>query len=203
MRMTLTGGIGAGKSTVSALLAEHGAVIVDADLAARQVVQAGTPGFAAVVETFGPSIVGPDGELDRPALAQVVFSDDAARGKLNDIVHPLTRARLDEQVAAAAPGAIIINDTPLLVELGGVKQGFVIVVQASLDKRLQRLELRGLPRDQALARIAKQATDEQRLAWADAVVDNDGDLDELRVRVEALWPRLVERNQAELVDGEG
>jgi dephospho-CoA kinase len=201
--MTLTGGIGAGKSTVSALLAEHGAVIVDADRAARQVVQAGTPGFAAVLETFGPSIVGPDGQLDRPALAQVVFSDDEARSKLNDIIHPLVRDRLDEQIAAAAPGAIIINDTPLLVELGGTKQGFVIVVHASLDKRLQRLELRGLPRDQALARIAKQATDEERLAWADEVVDNDGGLDDLRGQVDALWPRLVARNEAEPVGSEG
>jgi dephospho-CoA kinase len=197
MRVTLTGGIGSGKSTASALLAEQGAVIIDADRLAREVVVAGTPGFESVVATFGSDIVGPDGELDRPALAAVVFADDAQRLALNDIIHPLVSARMTELVEQAPPGAIIVNDTPLLVELGRAKEGFVIVVHAGLETRLQRLELRGLPRDQALARIAKQATDEQRLAVADEVLDNDGDLDSLRVQVAALWDRLVERSREE------
>ena len=192
MRVGLTGGVGAGKSTVAKLLAEHGAVIIDADAIAREVVQPGTPGLAAVVEAFGPDIVGPDGALDRAKLASIVFADEAQRGRLNAIVHPLVDERTAELMRAAPEGAVVVYDVPLLVE-GGLAEGFdfVLVVEASVPTRLARLADRGMPEDDARNRIAAQASDEQRRAVADAVVRNDGTRDDLRAQVEDVWQRIV------------
>jgi len=187
----LTGGLGSGKSTVAALLGEHGAVIVDADVVAREVVRAGTPGFAAVVARFGPGIVGSDGELDRAELARIVFADGAALDDLNAIVHPLVGSRSAELVAAAPPGSVVVHDIPLLTE-NGLADRFdtVVVVEADREIRLARLAARGLPRAEAEARMAAQANDVQRRAIADEIVRNDGDLDALGGQIDRLWDRL-------------
>jgi len=187
----LTGGLGSGKSTVAALLGEHGAVIIDADVVAREVVRAGTPGFAAIVARFGPGVVGPDGELDRAALARIVFTDGAALDELNAIVHPLVGSRSAELAAAVPPGAVVVHDIPLLAE-NGLADRFdtVVVVEADREIRLARLAERGLTRAEAEARMAAQATDEQRRAIADEIVRNDGDLDSLARQVDRLWDRL-------------
>jgi dephospho-CoA kinase len=188
----LTGGIGSGKSTVSALLAERGAVIIDADRIAREVVEPGTPGMAAVVAAFGEGVVGPDGGLDRPALAAVVFVDPEARARLDGIVHPLVRARAAEVAAAAPPDAVLVHDIPLLVETGQAgRYDLVLVVRADLDARLARLVVRGMTEDDARARIAAQATDEQRAAVADVVLDNSGTREELAAQVDRFWTDLV------------
>jgi dephospho-CoA kinase len=195
LRLALTGGVGSGKSTVGDLLADLGAVRIDADQVSREVVAAGTPGLAAVVARFGPNVLGADGSLDRPALAAIVFDDDRARTDLNAIVHPLVAQRSGELMAAAGPDAIVVYEVPLLVETGrGDEFDGVIVVQAPLDLRLARLAARGLPQAQARARIAAQATDEQRRAIADEVVVNDSDRADLARAVEALWQRLVRRH---------
>jgi dephospho-CoA kinase len=188
----LTGGLGSGKSTVAALFGEHGAVIIDADVVAREVVQAGTPGFAAVVARFGPGVVGPDGELDRAALARIVFADGAALDELNAIVHPLVGSRSAELAAAVPPGAVVVHDIPLLAE-NGLADRFdtVVVVEADREIRLARLAERGLTRAEAEARMAAQATDEQRRAIADEIVRNDGDLDSLARQIDRLWDRLL------------
>jgi dephospho-CoA kinase len=187
----LTGGLGSGKSTVAALLGEHGAVIIDADVVAREVVRAGTPGFAAVVARFGPGVVGPDGELDRAALARIVFADGAALDELNAIVHPLVGSRSAELAAAVPPGAVVVHDIPLLAE-NGLADRFdtVVVVEADREIRLARLAERGLTRAEAEARMAAQATDEQRRAIADEIVRNDDDLDSLARQIDRLWDRL-------------
>ena len=192
LNIGLTGGIGSGKSTVSALLAERGAVIVDADRIAREVVEPGTPGLAAVVAAFGENVVGPDGGLDRPALAAVVFADPEARARLDGIVHPLVRARAAEVVAAAPPDAVLVHDIPLLVETGQAgRYELVLVVQADLDTRVARLVQRGMTEDDARARIAAQATDEQRAAGADVVLDNSGTREELASQVDRFWTEQV------------
>jgi dephospho-CoA kinase len=192
LNIGLTGGIGSGKSTVSALLAEHGAVIVDADRIARDVVEPGTPGLAAVVSAFGDGVVGPDGGLDRPALAAVVFADAEARARLDGIVHPLVRARAAEVVAAAPPDAVLVHDIPLLVETGQAgRYELVLVVQADLGTRVARLVARGMTEDDARARIAAQATDEQRAAVADVVLDNSGTREELAAQVDRFWTERV------------
>jgi dephospho-CoA kinase len=187
----LTGGLGSGKSTVAALFGEHGAVIIDADVVAREVVRAGTPGFAAVVARFGPGVVGPDGELDRAALARIVFADGAALDELNAIVHPLVGSRSAELAAAVPPGAVVVHDIPLLAE-NGLADRFdtVVVVEADREIRLARLAERGLTRAEAEARMAAQATDEQRRAIADEIVRNDDDLDSLARQIDRLWDRL-------------
>jgi len=179
---------------VSALLAEHGAVVIDADAIAREVVRAGTPGFAAVVQRFGPDIVGPDGELDRARLAEIVFADDHARDALNGIIHPLVGERSMQLMASVPDEAIVVYDVPLLVESDGAG-GFdvVVVVEADLVTRLRRLEARGLPESQARARMAAQASDEQRRAVADEVLHNDGNRETLAEDVGALWGRLSQR----------
>jgi dephospho-CoA kinase len=184
--------VGSGKSTVAKLLAERGAVIIDADAIAREVVEPGTPGFAAVVEAFGPGIVGPDGRLDRPALAAIVFADATQRATLNAIVHPLVRQRTAELAGAVPPDAVVVYDVPLLVE-NDMAAGFdfVLVVQSDVDTRLARLEARGMAEDDARERMAAQATDEQRRAVADAVIDNTGTLDELAAQVGEVWERLA------------
>ncbi len=190
--MGLTGGVGSGKSTVAHLLAEHGAVIVDADEIAREVVRAGTPGFAAVMARFGRDIVGPEGELDRPALARLVFADEAARTDLNAIVHPLVAQRSQELMAGVPDGAVVVYDVPLLVETRrGGEFDVVVVVEASESARLERLQRRGLPPDRARERMAAQATDEQRRAIAGELIHNDGDRAELARQVDALWQRLT------------
>jgi dephospho-CoA kinase len=194
MIVALTGGLGAGKSTVSKLLAERGAVIVDADLIAREVVEPGTPGLAGVVERFGSGILTAEGALNRPALAEVVFGDDEARRALNAIVHPLIAARSQQLIHSAPPGSIVVNDIPLLAESGRKDFDFVIVVLADLDVRLSRLEGRGMGREQAQARIAVQASDEERAALADVIVYNNGTHAELVEQVERVWPQLLERN---------
>ena len=194
MRVGLTGGVGSGKSTVSALLAEHGALVIDADAIARDVVRAGTPGFDAVVARFGAGVVGPDGELDRPRLASLVFADEQARADLNAIVHPLVGERTAALMAAAPPDAVVVYDVPLLVE-SNMAAAFdvVVVVEAAADTRLGRLAARGMPETDARARMAAQASDEQRRAVAHEIVANDGSLEALRAEVGALWQRLAAR----------
>jgi dephospho-CoA kinase len=188
----LTGGIGSGKSTVSALLAERGAVIVDADRIAREVVERGTPGLAAVVAAFGDGVVGPDGALDRPALAAVVFADPESRARLDGIVHPLVRARATELAAAAPADAVVVHDIPLLVETGQAgRYELVLVVRADPEVRVARLEQRGLTEADARARIAAQATDEQRAAVADVVLDNSGTREQLAAQVDRFWTERV------------
>lgn len=191
MNVGLTGGLGSGKSTVAALLGERGAVIIDADVIAREVVRAGTPGFAAIVARFGPGVVGPDGELKRAELARIVFADSNALDDLNAIVHPLVGSRSAELAAGAPPGAVIVHDIPLLAE-NGLADRFdaVVVVQADREIRLARLAERGLTRAAAEARMAAQANDEQRRAIADEIVRNDGDLDSLARQIDRLWDRL-------------
>jgi dephospho-CoA kinase len=192
MRVGLTGGVGSGKSTVAALLAEHGALVIDADAIAREVVAPGTPGLAAVLGRFGAAVAAPDGSLDRAALAAIVFNDEAARLDLNAIVHPLVGARTAELTAAAPPDAVLVHDIPLLVE-GNMADAFdvVVVVESDPALRLRRLEQRGLTEADARARMAAQATDEQRRAVAGEVIVNNGDLDELRAEVGRLWERLL------------
>jgi dephospho-CoA kinase len=192
--MGLTGGIGSGKSTVSRLLAERGAVIVDADQIAREVVEPGTPGLAAVVDAFGQDVLAADGSLNRPALAAIVFADPEARGRLDGIVHPLVRARAGEVEAQAAPDAVVVHDIPLLVETGQAgSYDLVLVVEADPEIRVRRLVGRGLSEDDARARIAAQATDEQRRAVADVVLDNSGTPEQLADQVERFWADRVGR----------
>jgi dephospho-CoA kinase len=193
LRIGLTGGIGSGKSTVAALLAERGARVVDADRIAREVVEPGTPGLAAVVAEFGSGVLTADGALDRPALAAVVFGDPAARARLDAVVHPLVRARAAELVAEAPPDAVVVQDVPLLVETGQAgSYDLVLVVETELGTRVSRLVQRGLSADDARARIASQATDEQRRAVADVVLRNDGDRDQLTAQVDRFWTERVQ-----------
>lgn len=197
VRVGLTGGVGSGKSTVSALLARHGALVIDADAIAREVVEPGTPGYDAVVARFGAGVVAADGTLDRSALAAVVFGDEAARADLNGIVHPLVGARSAELMAAAAPGDIVVYDVPLLVESGlGEAFDVVVVVEADVDRRLTRLAERGLAESDARARMAVQASDEERRAVAHEVIANDGTRAELAAEVDELWQRLIARRDA-------
>ncbi len=194
LRVALTGGIGSGKSTVAARLAQRGAWIVDSDRVAREVVAPGTEGLRAVVDEFGAEIRTEDGGLDRSVLAARVFHDADARGRLNAIVHPLVEARSAELIEAAPPDAIVVQDVPLLVE-AGLATGFplVVVVHADADVRVGRLiEQRGMAELDAAARIAAQATDEQRHAAADVWLDNSGGRDRTFAAVDRLWEqRLV------------
>jgi len=199
LRVGLTGGIGSGKSAMSGRLAALGAVIIDADKAARAVVEPGTPGLARIAETFGPGVLGEDGALDRAKLAGVVFGDDAARARLNAIVHPLVhehmRAAEEAATKAGGPDAVIVHDVPLLAE-GGRSAGFdlVIVVDVPPEVQVERLVgQRGMSADEARARMAAQATREQRLAIADIVIDNSGTLAELDHRVAQVWADRLSR----------
>jgi dephospho-CoA kinase len=199
IRVGLTGGIGSGKSTVSARLAELGAVILDADQAARAVVAPGTPGLAAIATTFGPEVLLPDGALDRAKLASIVFADEAALAKLNAITHPLIHAHIEaeERAAIAAGGddVVLVHDVALLAEWGRAKEfDLVIVVDVPPATQLSRLTAeRGMPEDQARARIAAQATRDQRLAVADIVIDNSGTRADLDRRVDEVWAQLRAR----------
>ncbi|SDU75165.1 dephospho-CoA kinase [Jiangella alkaliphila] len=200
LRVGLTGGIGAGKSVVARRLAERGATVVDADLIAREVVEPGTPGLAAVVDEFGPGVLTPDGALDRPALGKIVFADEDRRRALNAIVHPLVGRRRQELVDAAGPDAVVVEDIPLLVE-NGLTAGFplVIVVHAPEHERLRRLvEDRGMTEADALARIRAQATDDQRRAAADVRLDNSGPLVDIQAAVDALWTQRLAPFEAHL-----
>jgi dephospho-CoA kinase len=192
VRVGLTGGVGSGKSTVAALLARHGAVVIDADALAREVVEPGSPGFDAVVARFGSTVV-TDGRLDRAALAGLVFGDERALAELNAIVHPLVGERAAELMAAVPPDRVVVYDVPLLVE-ADLAAGFdvVVVVEAPAETRLARLQRRGLSTEDANARMAAQASDEERRAAADVVIENDGSEAELKERVDELWTLLAE-----------
>lgn len=194
IRVGLTGGIGSGKSEVSRLLAARGAVVVDADALAREVVEPGTPGLASVVAEFGVDLLGTDRALDRAALGRLVFADPAALQRLEAIVHPLVGARAAELFAAAPAGSVVVYDVPLLVE-NGLEPGYdvVVVVDADTETRLSRLAARGLDAADARARMANQASRDERLAAADIVVTNDGSLVDLAVQVDALWAELSRR----------
>jgi dephospho-CoA kinase len=194
-RVGLTGGIGAGKSEVTRRLAAHGAVVIDADLIAREVVEPGTPGLAEVTAAFGPAVLRPDGSLDRDRLGGIVFADAGQRARLNAIVHPRVRARMRELEEAAGPGAIVVHAVPLIAEsnLAG-SYDLVVVVDAPPKVQLDRLvRHRGLSREQAAARMAAQASREQRLAIAGIVVDNSGSLAELDRQAGELWAELRRR----------
>ncbi|MFI2376642.1 dephospho-CoA kinase [Streptomyces sp. NPDC018964] len=195
LKVGLTGGIGAGKSEVSRLLVECGAVLIDADRIAREVVEPGTPGLAAVVDVFGPEVLTADGRLDRPKLGSVVFADPERLAVLNSIVHPLVGARSRELEGAAAEDAVVVHDVPLLTENGlAPLYDLVIVVDASPETQLDRLVgRRGMTAEDARARMAVQATREQRREIADIVIDNDVPLDELEQRVKDVWSGLVRR----------
>ncbi|WDM11729.1 dephospho-CoA kinase [Streptomyces lavenduligriseus] len=191
----LTGGIGAGKSEVSRLLVEHGAVLIDADRIAREVVAPGTPGLAAVADAFGPDILAADGSLDRPRLGSIVFADPEKLAVLNSVVHPLVRDRSRELESAVPEDAVVVHDVPLLTENGlAPLYDIVIVVDASPETQLDRLvRLRGMTEEDARARMAAQATREQRREIADIVIDNDVPLDALRKRVAEVWDDLARR----------
>jgi dephospho-CoA kinase len=202
LRAGLTGGIGSGKSEVSKRLAAHGAVVIDADVAAREVVAPGTPGLARIAEAFGAGVLGPDGALDRERLGALVFRDAGLRAKLNAIVHPLVadwmaaaeRAALDP----ARTDVIIVHDVPLLAENRRAGDfDVVVVVDVPPDLQVERLvSQRGMAPDQARARMAAQASREQRLAVADLVIDNSGSLDDLDRRVAEVWADLERRAAA-------
>lgn len=198
LKVGLTGGIGAGKSEVSRLLVTYGAVLIDSDRIAREVVEPGTPGLAAVVEEFGPDVLTAEGALDRPALGALVFADAGRLATLNAIVHPLVGARAAERERAAPEDAVVVHDVPLLVENGlAPLYDLVVVVDASAETQLHRLvTLRGMTESDARARMAAQATREQRRAVADRIVDNDGPLEALEPQVRAVWEELVRRAAA-------
>jgi dephospho-CoA kinase len=193
-RVGLTGGIGAGKSTAARLFSRYGAVVVDADALAREVVAPGTPGLAEIVEAFGEGVLNPDGTLDRPGLGKIVFSDQVALRRLEAITHPRISAESARLVALAEESGapVLIHDIPLLVE-NGLPDTFddVVVVEAPDDVRLSRLEGRGLPREQALERMKAQATNEQRRAAASYVIDNGTTRERLREQVDQVWAALT------------
>jgi len=194
----LTGGIGSGKSTVAEMLRERGAWIVDADAAARSVVEPGSEALATLVERFGASILAPDGSLDRPALGRLAFVDEQSRKDLEAITHPAINQEFLRRMQAAPRGSIVVCDIPLLVESPQAQaRGYpvVIVVEAPREIRLARLEERGVPRDDAEARMAAQASDEERRAIATHVIDNSGSHSDLEPQVDTVWADLVNRNE--------
>ncbi|EQD81479.1 dephospho-CoA kinase [Saccharopolyspora erythraea NRRL 2338] len=193
LRVGLSGGIGSGKSTVAKRLADLGAVVIDSDVLAREVVAPGSDGLAAVVERFGSDVLDADGALDRPAMARRVFGDDEARAALNAIVHPRVGARTAELMEQAAEDAIVVHDVPLLVELGyAPSYHLVVIVDAPVEDRVRRLVDRGLEESDARARIRAQATEDQRREAADVWLDNSGAVDDVHAAVDALWAdRLV------------
>lgn len=193
-RVGLTGGIGSGKSTVAAMFADLGAHVIDADAIAREVVEPGTAGLAALVDVFGADILTPDGALDRAALAAFVFADPSARARLNAITHPRIASRTAELVAALPDDAVLIHDVPLLVELN-MQSAYdvVVVVDAPDEVRVRRLVERGHTAEDARARIDSQAPRAQRLAAADIVIDNSGSLDHLKEQVMRAWPSVSGR----------
>ena len=195
MRVGLTGGIASGKSTVATMLVELGAVLIDGDALAREVVARGTPGLAQVVEEFGEELLTPEGDLDRAALGRIVFADEAARRRLEAITHPLIFERYAELEAAAPPDAVVVHDIPLLAESGRADTfDEVIVVDVPPELQVERMMRdRGWTREEAESRIAAQASREDRLAIATYVIDNTGTLDDLRARVEEVYADLAQR----------
>ena len=194
MRIALTGGIGSGKSTVSRLLAEKGAIIVDADAIAREIVEPGEPALEEIRVAFGPEVIDADGLLRRSKLAEIVFDDPDALARLNAITHPRIAARSAELLEAAPADAVVVYDMPLLVEQGPqALSGWdaIVVVDAPDEVRLTRLVARGVDRDDAQRRMAAQVSRDVRLAAADHVIDNSGDLMSLERSVDALWTSLT------------
>lgn len=194
IQIALTGGIAAGKSLVASRLAEHGAVVVDADALAREVVEPGTPGLAAIADRFGPSVIGADGALDRAALGAIVFSDPDARSALNGITHPAINARRKEIMAALPDDTIVVQDIPLLVEtVADVRSHYdhVLVVHAEQAERKRRMiENRGMAPDEAERRIRSQASEDERLAVATTVIDNTGSTEATLEQVDAFWESI-------------
>ncbi len=192
-RVGLTGGVASGKSAVAALLRELGAVVIDSDQLAREVVEPGTPGLAAVVEEFGETVLTGDGHLDRAALGSMVFGDEASRRRLEGILHPLIRARAAEAEAEAGPGALVVHDIPLLVETGQADRfDAVLVVDVPVETQVERMVRdRGWSAEDARSRVAAQADREERRAVATHVIDNTGTHDDLRERVTEVVGELV------------
>jgi dephospho-CoA kinase len=198
LRVGLTGGIASGKSAVAAELAARGAIVIDADLLAREVVEPGTAGLAAVVDRFGPAVV-TNGRLDRAALAKIVFTDEAARRDLEAIVHPAVRRAAAEREARAPADAVVVHVIPLLVETGQ-QDAFDVILVVDVDREIQLdrlLERDGMTRSEAEARLAAQAAREHRLAAADVVLDNSGRLRELGKQIDRLWAQLGPRAKSE------
>jgi len=191
LRVGLSGGIGSGKSTVARSLAQKGAIVIDADAIAREVVEPGQPGLAAVVGRFGPEVLDGAGRLDRPKLASLVFGDAAARADLNAIVHPLVAAESARRASAAPSDSVIVMDVPLLVEAARSGYDVVVIVEAPEAVRLERLVARGMDPDDARRRMAAQASDADRRKVADVVLDNSGSAEDLDRQVDALWAQLT------------
>lgn len=198
LRVGLSGGIASGKTMVAQLLADRGAVLIDADVLARRVVEPGTPGLAAIVARFGPGILRPDGTLDRASLGDIIFADEQARADLNAIVHPAVRAAARADEAGAPSGSIVVHVIPLLVETGH-EDDFDVVVMVDVDEdtQIRRLMRRNqLSDEQARARVAAQASRAERTAVADLVIDNSGSMDQTRRRVAEVWGELLRRRSA-------
>jgi dephospho-CoA kinase len=195
MKVGLTGGIGAGKSTVADLFSKRGAVVIRSDELARQVIEPQTPGFKQVTSRFGNEIVNDEGNIDRAKLAQVVFNDDGALKDLENIIHPLVRERTNQLMSEQTSETIIVNEIPLLLEKKMESLfDFLVIVISSEKNRLERLLQRGVSEDQAKARMAKQVDDQARKAAADFLIVNDGNLDQLDADVQKIWQTLQERN---------
>ena len=195
MKVGLTGGIGAGKSTVADLFSKRGAVVIRSDELARQVIEPQTPGFKQVTSRFGNEIVNDEGSIDRAKLAQVVFNDDVALKDLENIVHPLVRERTNQLMSEQTSETIIVNEIPLLLEKKMESLfDFLVIVISSEKNRLERLSQKGVSEDQAKARMAKQVNDQDRKAAADFLIVNDGNLDQLEADVQNIWQTLQERN---------
>jgi len=195
MKVGLTGGIGAGKSTVADLFSKRGAVVIRSDELARQVIEPQTPGFKQVTSRFGNEIINDEGNIDRAKLAQVVFNDDGALKDLENIIHPLVRERTNQLMSEQTSETIIVNEIPLLLEKKMESLfDFLVIVISSEKNRLERLSQKGVSEDQAKARMAKQVNDQDRKAAADFLVVNDGNLDQLEADVQKIWQTLQERN---------
>ena len=195
MKVGLTGGIGAGKSTVADLFSQKGAVVIRSDELARQVIEPQTPGFQQVIDRFGKEFVNSEGYIDRAKLAQIVFHDDAALKDLENIIHPLVRSKTNQIIDQHTSETIIVNEIPLLLEKNMESLfDFLVIVISSEKNRLERLAQRGLTTEQASARMAKQVSDDERKAAADFLIVNDGNLDQLDADVEKIWQTLQERS---------
>ena len=195
MKVGLTGGIGAGKSTVADLFSQKGAVVIRSDELARQVIEPQTPGFQQVIDRFGKEFVNSEGYIDRAKLAQIVFQDDAALKDLENIVHPLVRSKTNQIMDQHTSETIIVNEIPLLLEKKMESLfDFLVIVISSEKNRLERLSQRGLTTEQATARMTKQVSDDERKAAADFLIVNDGNLDQLEADVEKIWQTLQERS---------
>ena len=195
MKVGLTGGIGAGKSTVADLFSQKGAVVIRSDELARQVIEPQTPGFQQVIDRFGKDLLNAEGYIDRAKLAQIVFKDDAALKDLENIIHPLVRSKTNQIIDQHTSETIIVNEIPLLLEKKMESLfDFLVIVISSEKNRLERLSQRGLTTEQATARMSKQVSDDERKAAADFLIVNDGNLDQLEADVEKIWQTLQERS---------